>query len=306
MIFENKYKNICPIPYAIPDEYIVRKISDKKRIFSELVPGSRIFKIGEERKYYNQYRESRFAITTKRGGWDCLRHYEILASGCVPYLEDIDDCPRKTMVSFPKKILKEAYKALLPWSENKDKMYKEYVNVLLEYCRKNCSTSVLVDYFLNHFSSAKKILMLICEKKINYSRELLSISLRRKFHTNFVEYPKNEILYKGCNLQGVHGNGFTCAEKFEKDDCDRKEVEKRIKNHEFDLIIYGKVGYDEGLLGSIEGMPFIKNVLENYSPANVAFIYGGDHCHDLKKKSDHVKHLLKHAKLAKCFVRELC
>jgi hypothetical protein len=32
---------------------------------------------------------SYFAFTHKRGGWDCMRHYEILASGCVPYMADI-------------------------------------------------------------------------------------------------------------------------------------------------------------------------------------------------------------------------
>ena len=29
-------------------------------------------------------RASRFGITTKRAGWDCLRHYEIAANGAVP------------------------------------------------------------------------------------------------------------------------------------------------------------------------------------------------------------------------------
>ena len=37
-----------------------------------------------EQSYYDDLAVSRFAVTTRRGGWDCLRHYEIAAAGAVP------------------------------------------------------------------------------------------------------------------------------------------------------------------------------------------------------------------------------
>ena len=37
------------------------------------------------------YSNSIFAITNKKLGWDCLRHYEILMNGCVPLYLDIKD-----------------------------------------------------------------------------------------------------------------------------------------------------------------------------------------------------------------------
>lgn len=37
-----------------------------------------------EDAYYHDLAVSRFAVTTKRGGWDCLRHYEIAAAGTIP------------------------------------------------------------------------------------------------------------------------------------------------------------------------------------------------------------------------------
>jgi len=36
---------------------------------------------------------SKFGITTKRGGWDCLRHYELAANGCVLCFRDLDAKP---------------------------------------------------------------------------------------------------------------------------------------------------------------------------------------------------------------------
>jgi hypothetical protein len=35
-------------------------------------------------------------------GWDCLRHYEILASGAVPYFTGVEDSPHDVMTSLPK------------------------------------------------------------------------------------------------------------------------------------------------------------------------------------------------------------
>jgi hypothetical protein len=47
-----------------------------------------------ESGYYGDLKASRFAVTTMRGGWDCLRHYEIAANGCVPCFRDLDTKPK--------------------------------------------------------------------------------------------------------------------------------------------------------------------------------------------------------------------
>lgn len=46
-----------------------------------------------EEAYYANLAASRFAITTRRGGWDCLRHYEIAAAGAVPCFRRLEDKP---------------------------------------------------------------------------------------------------------------------------------------------------------------------------------------------------------------------
>lgn len=52
--------------------------------------------------FYQQYADSYFAITMKKGGWDCLRHYEIIANHCLPVFIDIDDMPRNTISNYPR------------------------------------------------------------------------------------------------------------------------------------------------------------------------------------------------------------
>jgi hypothetical protein len=51
-----------------------------------------------EADYYADLGRSRFGITTKREGWDAMRHYEIAANGCVPCFRDLD---RKPAASAP-------------------------------------------------------------------------------------------------------------------------------------------------------------------------------------------------------------
>jgi hypothetical protein len=49
----------------------------------------------DEADYYADLRSSRFGITVKRAGWDCLRHYEQAANGCVPCFRDLDRKPAR-------------------------------------------------------------------------------------------------------------------------------------------------------------------------------------------------------------------
>jgi len=46
-----------------------------------------------EKAYYDDLSSSRYAVTTKRGGWDCLRHYEIAAAGALPCVRQLDTKP---------------------------------------------------------------------------------------------------------------------------------------------------------------------------------------------------------------------
>ena len=51
--------------------------------------------------YYEQYNNSYFAYTCKKGGWDCMRHYEIIAAGCLPVFKDFDMCPKYVLTTWP-------------------------------------------------------------------------------------------------------------------------------------------------------------------------------------------------------------
>lgn len=111
-----------PISFSIPEEKICEPM-DKSFDFAPLVPAyghfddphMKSYIYDDEAEYYKDYQKSSFAYTCKKGkedsldeGWDCMRHYEILACGCVPFFTDIEICPRTTLTNFPKHLCIEA------------------------------------------------------------------------------------------------------------------------------------------------------------------------------------------------------
>lgn len=94
---------VHPIQFCIPREKILEGRPRKDRFLATCDPRDRsTYVFQHEADYYDDYRRSWFAVTMKKAGWDCLRHYEILANGCAPVFLDITLCPPLTMFRFPK------------------------------------------------------------------------------------------------------------------------------------------------------------------------------------------------------------
>lgn len=97
-----------PISFAIAESKLRRERAEKTQWLGTVIPfkpETYVFK--EEGLYYDDYARSLFAITRKKSGWDCMRHYEILANRCVPYFVDIEQCPKNIMLTLNKELLIE-------------------------------------------------------------------------------------------------------------------------------------------------------------------------------------------------------
>ena len=96
--------------------------------------------------YYIDYNKSYYGVTMKKAGWDCMRHYEILANHCVPYFIDLESCPKQTLTNLPKELLIEARELSLNFDQSK---YDIILNELFNYTRKNLTTKKLAEYLLS-------------------------------------------------------------------------------------------------------------------------------------------------------------
>lgn len=85
------------IGFSIPSVKIRSTVLEKTKTFATHVQCEEAYKIEEikqhckksyafnnEESYYKDIAVSKYAVTMKKGGWDCMRHYEIAANGTVP------------------------------------------------------------------------------------------------------------------------------------------------------------------------------------------------------------------------------
>jgi len=100
--------DVLPIQFGVPKEKIRPiDLSRKTRLMAHCDPRDRSTYVyyDSEQRYYDQYSDAWFGYTMKKGGWDCMRHHEIIAAGTLPYFQDFDDCPTGTLATFPRNVL---------------------------------------------------------------------------------------------------------------------------------------------------------------------------------------------------------
>jgi hypothetical protein len=95
--------DLRPISFGFPDSKITSDAVEKTQLFaSHCVDPEVSAALGKtnnycfhtESTYYRDLQISKFGVTTKRSGWDCLRHYEIAGNGAVPCFRDLDAKPK--------------------------------------------------------------------------------------------------------------------------------------------------------------------------------------------------------------------
>ena len=172
---EIKDRTDCiPISFAIPKEKIIQAVPKKTKFIANIIPANsdspnrKTHSFNKEEDYYKDYQDSYFAFTCKKGGWDCLRHYEILANGCIPIFTDIENCPGLTLTTLPKVILSLIKKwpvfnfpkqiftkddidinhEYINYDELNKYEYQIAASLLLGYTKKLLTTESLAKYFV--------------------------------------------------------------------------------------------------------------------------------------------------------------
>ena len=266
---------LYPISFSIPESKIVDLIPSKIKVLSNIIPGQS-YTYNEESEYYNEYKSSIFAITTKKGGWDCMRHYEILANGCIPVFPNIEQCPPNTMTFLPKEWL---YQANILYENSKNKSindieYRDLALKFLEYAKTHLTTTHMAKYILRMTGNQDKrtILYLSGNTEPDYLRCITLHGFKTLFGSECHDYPKIKHIYKDdtINYKFLYGKGFTYSNNLTQDFRNNNldsTIEEDIRNKRYDLIIYGSFH---------RGMPFYDLVMQHYNPNNVILMCGED------------------------------
>ena len=272
-----------PITFSIPKSKFVDlniKKLIKKYVTSPLIPGvMSTYIYSTEIEYYKQYQQSLFALTPKKAGWDCLRHYEVVANGCLPVI-DLTDCPENTMYNFPKSLIKEIHQLYnrfkdLPISQEIIDICTPYIEQITSYFYENLTCDVVAMNMLKRINfnpENKKILYLSGDLKPDYQRCLTLIGLKQLCGSNCHDYPKVPHIYEDYtyDLTSLYGKGMTYSKVLNHSLHDRSldnNIENLIANKYFDLVIYGS---------HTRGIPFIDLVRSKYSNDEIILINGED------------------------------
>jgi len=258
-----------PIQFCIPSCKIVKQIPEKTRDFAYIIPGQlSTYIYDNETEYYKGYQESYYSVTCKKAGWDCLRHYEILANGSIPYFINIENAPVDAMFLLPRELIIEAMN--LPGVSYMNinheifdkKKYFELLNKLLDYTRQYLTTEYMARYLLKEiqYKEGQKIMFISNDIQPDYMRCLILIGLKQVLGENVIDWHKIPHIYDTYeNQQYLYGRGISYTKILPDLDINRV-----VNFDEIDHFIYGSVH---------RGLPF-HDILEGKN--NVYYICGED------------------------------
>jgi hypothetical protein len=231
VIFEENSKNIhvkyFPLSFGFNERYLFKTIPTKvlfdghtryinqtcipkkSKDFSDLIPGRREtyrFNFGEELEYRRIYSSVYFAVTMKKGGWDCNRHYEILSSGTVPYFDNLEHAGSFMMKHLPKTLLLEARSLVGVNRENltidHDRFnltqYRLLLHRILYYTKHRLTTRKLVEYMLKNIQypmSQNHSVLFISHKIPDYMKEYMLHGFTLIFGSSLHVYDPPNYLY---------------------------------------------------------------------------------------------------------------
>ncbi len=273
-----------PITFSIPKEKICEEHIVKTKILSNLIPGDMSTYIyNTEEDYYNEYKKSYFAMTMKKGGWDCMRHYEILANGCVPYFIGIENCPPNTMSLLPKelfiqgnKLYEDKFKGvnINDLTEEAINEYNVLQGKLLEHTKNYLTTEKMAEYILKSANqeNVSKILYLSGDTSPDYLRCVTLHGFKQLFGDKCHDFPKIPHIYKSNSIdyKRLYGKGITYTnlidQNLHNDNLDNSIVQDIINKY-YDIIIYGSYH---------RGIPYYDLVSQIYNPNQIILLCGED------------------------------
>lgn len=146
-LVEENLVNVFPTGFGIP-YYQIRSFNfkNKTQLFQRTAPPGSFFQncnlpsaalhiFDNELDYYADMEKSWFGLTCKKGGWDCLRHYEILASGSCLLFRDYD---KKPPLCSPQNLPCFSYSSLEELNDITNRLIinnkptEEYINMCLQ------------------------------------------------------------------------------------------------------------------------------------------------------------------------------
>ncbi len=264
---------VWPISFSYPRPSSA--LSDNRSSSSTMCPvfpgHSYAFTDGDA--YIKTYAGYRFALTHKKGGWDCFRHLEILYAGAIPYMPDAGLIPGFTMVHYPKRLFSEVANQL---NTAAGSLGVDVRKQLIDYFNQNLTTEAMARYFLKAASPIPKPKILFIDQAAvdmpDYQSILTLIGLKQILGNNVsVAFPTG-YLYEDWSedTTKLYGRGFGYTRVLDPGLKNPNEIRSTPLSlstsalSKFDLVVIGSIKRNEDLAHQLLGrFPASKTIWVN-------------------------------------------
>jgi hypothetical protein len=341
----NMMVTFYPIIFGFVDQYLLETIPQevlldnkvyqieqiclptKSNDFNQLIPGREEtyrFKFENEIDYRRIYSTAYFAITMKKGGWDCNRHYEIISTGTAPYFDKLDQAGNYTLSHLPKSLLYEIQKLAGVNRQNLTinhqvfdvNHYNLILHRLLYYAKYRLTTVKVVEYILKVIeyslaSSQRHSVLYLAHYDSDYLKDYMLHGFTRIFEENLHVFQPAKFLYhypaskmwtadetKAFYNHRLYGLGYgyklilkKYVHLYERDTKELSTeaiVKNNIANKNYSLIVFGSIMRQDRLL------PF---AIRHYNKSRIVLLDGEDEQKDIRRSE--------YAKLGYYFLREI-
>lgn len=280
--FTPRTKKIFPLSYCI-DLSLFTPLNNKKTQFFSNSLMINLYKNACINKtlYFKQYIDSFYCVAKIN---DKMHPLEIISNGCIPYYENITDCP-----SFlPKKLIHEII--CLPgvslgfidmniFPINKYVLLRHLIyNFTFDNLNGFSVTNNILKIIFPNWPTTHPKILFICGKNPKYLQFQILIGLKRLIgESNVIEIEKQDCIYIDDVKQSPLSNNilpcsFTYNSILELDpDIDRQEniISQNIIQHKYDLIIFGDI-HDTFF-------SFFNLVIQCYKPNEIIYLCNENH-----------------------------
>lgn len=159
-----------PIHFGIPKEKILSSRPRKSRLMAPCDPLDKTTYIyTEESAYYAQYASAYYGATMRKAGFDCLRHYEIMAQWCIPYFRCLESLPALICHELPRQEMRLVQLAIEYYRDQDNiadispsvlvALYCDLIETFVKSVRDHHTTEAVAKYIFDSIGVNKRCLV---------------------------------------------------------------------------------------------------------------------------------------------------
>jgi hypothetical protein len=193
---------VLPISFGFPREKIRTPVAKTRAVAHCVAGDTSTYIFDTEDSYYQQYNEALFGITRCKGGWDCMRHYEIMGARSVPWFVDLEGCPQTTCTTLPRAELMQVKQLIaehgledIPVAQYEDLRHRIY-----QHFEAHCTTEELAKYVITNTTNSGVTYSMPSTVPLRTSQDLPGLCIPWDHRVDDPNNPDIETLYaRSCS-----------------------------------------------------------------------------------------------------------